>query len=332
MRAAVITQPGTCSIEDVPRPRPGAGEVVVQVELCGVCGTDLHVLDGEHRAVTFPVIAGHEFVGTVVALGQAVQFPAIGDRVAVDPMIFCGHCRPCRDGHSNLCDNGGGLGTSSRGAFAQYVSVSAAQCEVLPTDLAAAQAALIEPLACAIHAYDRIGAVLDADCLVMGAGPVGLFLARLLQLVGGRVDLLDRNPDRLALAPAFGAQHSATDLADFDHSDGWDVVIDATGNPAAIATGLRAVRKAGRFGVVGVADSATTIEISPYDVFSRELTIIGSNSVHNSFRRAAALMRSGRIPVELLVDTPIPLADINTAFECTRNGIGFQTTVSMGQP
>ncbi len=328
MRAAVISRPGTCSVVEVPVPEPGENDVIIAVELCGVCGTDLHVLDGEHRSVVFPIVAGHEFVGTVVARGSGVVSPALDARVAVDPMVFCGRCRPCRDGHSNLCDNGGGLGTTVDGAFADYVRVSAKQCEVLPDGVSSAAAAMIEPLACAVHACDRIGSVLDMDCLVMGAGPVGLFLVRLLELGGGRVDVLDRNADRLSVSHHFGARQCATSPQGFARTE-WDVVIDATGNPAAITAGLLFVRKAGRFGIFGVTDSAAVIEISPYDVFSRELTVLGSNSVHNSFRRAAALMASGRIPVHPLLDTPIPLAGISTAFDRTRRGIGFKTTVAI---
>ena len=172
--------------------------MVVEVERCGICGTDLHVVDGDAPSLAYPVIPGHEFSAHVVALGAGVTHLAPGTFVVVDPMVFCGHCVQCRRGWTNLCPNGGGLGTTADGAFARYVRAQADQCEPVPESVPAAWAPLTEPLSCVLHALDRIGPVLGTDTLVIGAGPAGLMLTRMLCLGGARVDVVERRPERLA--------------------------------------------------------------------------------------------------------------------------------------
>ena len=327
MKAAIIAAPGELSIVDVENPTPAAGEVVIEVLRVGICGTDLHVLDGEHRSVRFPVIAGHEFAGRVVERGPQTSYPDIGDLVAVDPMIFCGHCGQCRDGWTNLCENGGGLGTTRNGAFAEYVAVSAQQCQRLTEEFPWEWGILVEPLSCALHAVDRIGATLGKKALVIGAGPMGLLLTNLLSHAGALVDVSERSTERLQMAEGFGARRSAESADSFGDSIDWDIVIDATGNPAAIAEGLRLVRRAGSFGFVGLTPGHAEIPLSGYDVVMKELTIVGSNSVRHSFRRAVDLLASGSIAADSLLEPAVPLADISSAFEQTRRGLGLKHSV-----
>ena len=327
MNAAVVTAPGHWAVLDVPDPVPGPGEVVVEVDRCGICGTDLHVVDGDMSWLAYPVIPGHEFSARVVALGPGVVNLVPGTFVVVDPMVFCGHCAQCRSGWTNLCANGGGLGTTADGAFARYVKVQANQCEPVPEGVPAAWAPLTEPLSCVLHALDRIGPVVGTDTLVIGAGPAGLLLTRMLCLAGARVDVVERRPERLRTATAFGADRTAGGTDQLDGALGWGVVVDATGNAAAIQEGLSLVRRAGTFAVFGVSHAAAKVEISPYDIFRRELTIVGSNSVRHTFGRALAVLASGRIPCDLLLDDPVPLAEIETALSRTRDGSGLKATV-----
>jgi threonine dehydrogenase-like Zn-dependent dehydrogenase len=186
VRAAVVQAPGDLAITEIPDPAPRDHEVVVAVDTCGICGTDVHVLDGDYGVVRYPVIPGHEFGGEVVAVGRAVRGLAAGTRVAVDPMDYCDACSMCRSGWTNMCLNGGGLGTTAPGALAQYVAVNGARCEPLPDELGLGEASLVEPLACVLHAVDRIGPVLGRDVLVIGAGPIGLLTTALLAMSGGR--------------------------------------------------------------------------------------------------------------------------------------------------
>jgi 2-desacetyl-2-hydroxyethyl bacteriochlorophyllide A dehydrogenase len=330
MKAAVVTEPDQWAVTEVPDPEPGPGEVVVEVERCGICGTDLHVLAGETPTVRYPVIPGHEFSGRVVALGAGATGPALGTFVAVDPMIFCGHCQQCRSGWTNLCANGGGLGTTADGAFARYVTVRRDRCEPVPDSVPPEWASLTEPLSCALHALDRAGPVVGADVLVIGSGPAGLLLTCLLSLGGARVDVVERTAVRRAAAPLFGADRAVASTDELDRERGWQLVVDASGNASAIQEGLSLVRRAGTFVVFGVARGDARVELSPYDVFSRELTIVGSNSVRHTFGRALAVLAGGRIPASQLLDNAVPLGEIGAAFDRTRQGLGLKATVLPG--
>jgi 2-desacetyl-2-hydroxyethyl bacteriochlorophyllide A dehydrogenase len=330
MKAVVVTEPGKWSVNETPDPAPGPGEVVIEVERCGVCGTDLHVLDGDAPSVRYPVVPGHEFSGRVVAAGAGVTGPALGTFVVVDPMVYCGQCWECRSGWTNLCANGGGLGTTADGAFARYVRVRASQCEPVPDDVPPSWAPLTEPLSCVLHALDRIGPVVGADALVFGAGPAGLLLTRMLSLAGARVDVVERRPDRRQAAPSFGADQTAAEAGELGRVRGWAVVVDATGSASAIQEGLSLVRRAGTFAIFGVSSADAKVQFSPYDVFKRELTIVGSNSVRHTFGRALAVLASGQVPGDKLLDEPVVLSDAGTAFERTRNGAGLKATVLAG--
>jgi 2-desacetyl-2-hydroxyethyl bacteriochlorophyllide A dehydrogenase len=331
VRAAVVREPGIVVVEDVADPSPTGDEVVVAVSLCGICGTDLHVVDGDYPAVKYPVIPGHEFSGTVVAVGSNVVHLAPGAEVAVDPMIFCGCCVQCRRGATNLCLRGGGLGTTANGALAEFVAVKASQCEALPPELPPGWAPMIEPLSCVVHAMDRIGPVLGDRTLVIGSGAAGLLMVGTLALAGAAVTVLESIPERRSLAPAFGALETTGDLSDLgDGTNGWDLVVDASGSAGAISLGLANLNRGARLCIFGVASPQARVEISPFDVFSRELTIIGTTSVRNSFRRAADLMTTGTLPIDLLVGEPLPLERTLEALERTRHSQGIKTRVAPG--
>jgi threonine dehydrogenase-like Zn-dependent dehydrogenase len=327
VKAAVVSQPGQLAVAEVPDPVPGDHEAIVEVATCGICGTDVHVLDGDYGVVRYPVIPGHEFGGVVVATGQAVRGLAVGARVAVDPMDYCDACRMCRSGWTNMCLNGGGLGTTAPGALARYVAVNAARCQELPESLSLADASLVEPLACVLHAVDRIGPVLGADVLVIGAGPIGLLATGLLAAAGGRVEIADRNPRRLAAGPAFGARRSGSSVTELDST--WDVVVDATGDPRAVADALAVTRRAGRIGLLGVTGPGRSFPFEPFDLVARELTMVGVNSVRHTFGRAAELLAAGRLPTSLLHDEPLPLSAVGAALERSRSAEGFKTRVAV---
>jgi NADPH2:quinone reductase len=327
----VVAGPGRLSVERVPDPAPRDHEVIVQVGLCGICGTDIHVLDGDYAAARYPVIPGHEFGGTVVAAGAAVQRVRVGQRVAVDPMDYCDGCSACRAGWTNMCLNGGGLGTTAPGALAEYVAVNGARCEPLPDGLPADLASLVEPLSCVLHGLDRIGPVLGEDMLILGSGPIGLLLTALAAAAGARVDVVDPRAERLAVAAQFGARRTAASVAEIP-GGGWSVVADATGSPQAVAGGLARLRRTGRLALLGIGGADATFPFAPFDVVARELTIVGANSVRHTFGRAAALLAAGTIPAASLHGPPVPLAGTAAAFEAARHGTGLKTRVQVGEP
>src|ERR1700753_1041274 len=220
MRAVVWEEPGKLAVTEVPDPTPGHAELIVEVGSCGICGTDVHIADGEFPPTPYPIVPGHEFAGQVVALGEGVP-PEWhgGERGAVDPSLFCGHCEACHAGRGNLCANWNAIGDTVDGAFAEFVKVPAANAYKIPDAASDQQGALIEPLSCAVHGMRRLGSVVGEDVLVMGAGTMGLLLMQLLNRAGARsVSVVDRKASRLDAATATGATAVATDAGDPDTS------------------------------------------------------------------------------------------------------------------
>src|SRR5256714_11209616 len=204
MKAVQITAPGKVEVTEVEDPVPGPREVVVEVAACGLCGTDLHILHGEF-APTLPIVPGHEFAGTVVAVGGAVTERHTGDRVAVDPSLFCNECYQCRRGHNKPCERWAAIGVSVPGGAAPYARAPVANCVPLPEHVRTEDAALIEPLSCAVRGYDILRAELAATILIYGAGTMGLMMLELAKRTGAvSVDVVDINPERLATARELG--------------------------------------------------------------------------------------------------------------------------------
>ncbi|MBB5937759.1 zinc-dependent alcohol dehydrogenase family protein [Streptomyces zagrosensis] len=327
MRTALIEAIGKVTVTTVPDPTPGPREVVVAVAACGLCGTDLHIVEGEF-APTLPIVPGHEFAGEVVGLGREVTELVIGDRVAVDPSLYCHACRYCRVGRGNLCDNWAAIGVSVAGGAAEYALAPVANCIRLPDHVSLQDAALIEPLSCAVRGYDVLGNHLGAEVLIYGSGTMGLMMLELAKRTGAvSVDVLDLNPERLATARLLGCSRAAATVQELEQPRGWDVVIDATGHAAAIQEGLRRVAKAGTFLQFGVADYATTAVIEPYRIYNQEITITGSMAVLHSYERAAALFATGVLDPGVFISDRMPLERYPQALERFQAGLGRKIVV-----
>ncbi|MBY8880073.1 zinc-dependent alcohol dehydrogenase family protein [Actinacidiphila acidipaludis] len=327
MKAAVISSPGVVGIETVDDPAPAAGEVVVQVAACGLCGTDLHILQGEF-APTLPIVPGHEFAGEIVAVGAGVRDLAVGDQVAVDPSLYCHECHYCRIGRNNLCERWNAIGVTVPGGAAEFASAPAANCVRLPEHIRTRDAALIEPLSCAVRGYDVLRGQLGAHVLIYGSGTMGLMMLELAKRTGAAsVDMVDVNEERLATARALGCTAAATGADHLTRPRGWDVVIDATGNAAAIQDGLERVGKGGTFLQFGVADYATRATIDPYRIYNQEITITGSMAVLHSYERAAELFAGGVLDPEVFISDRLPLVDYASALQRFRAGLGRKIQV-----
>lgn len=330
MRAAIIDQPGRVRVGDVPDPEPGESEVVVRVGACGICGTDVHIADGGFPPTPYPIVPGHEFAGEIVELGKGVPGEwQVGDRVAVDPSLFCGHCAACRSGHGNLCVNWGATGDTVDGGFAEYVAVPAATCYRLPDHLTAQQGALVEPVSCAVHGLRRIGVEAAERFLVMGAGPMGLIMQQLLQRSGATVTVVDRNTTRLQMASSLGANAVAADAAELD-DERFDAAIDCTGVVPAIEAAFGALRRGGRLLVFGVAPEEERVLLSPFRIYNEEITIVGSMAVLHSFGTALDLVAAGAVDTSALVTDTLPLERYPEALELMRGGAGLKIQVVPG--
>lgn len=329
MKAVVYDAPRSFSIQNIPTPVPGAGEVLIKVIQTGICGTDLHIHEGDFYAA-FPLIPGHEIVGTIADVGDGVTGFHVGERVTVNPNISCGHCHACRSGRPLLCSNLKGIGTNWPGGFAEYLTAPAAytyNVEGLDDDTAAAT----EPAACAMHGLETLQVTPGSTALVLGAGPTGLLLSQLL--VGGgaaKVTVAASTAFKLDRARELGidATHlmdrddlagDVTALMEASGGVGYDIVVDATGAPAVTETTISLTRDGGTVMFYGVTGPEDTIQIHPYDIFRREITIKGSFAEISSFPATIEALRSGRARTDGLVTHRFAIEDYASALEALRS-------------
>ncbi|MFF4947966.1 zinc-dependent alcohol dehydrogenase family protein [Streptomyces chattanoogensis] len=323
MRAVVIHTPGNYEVTTVDDPTPGPGEVIVAPAAVGICGTDVHIVQGEFAPTPYPIIPGHEFTGEIVALGEGVTGLRTGEQVAVDPSLFCGACHYCSIGHGNLCENWGAIGDTVDGAMAEYVKVPAANCYRLPESVDVAQGTLIEPLSCAVRGFDILPRRLGDHYLIYGAGTMGLMMLQLAKAAGAAsLSVVDLNKDRLEIAEQLGADATAASAAALDRPQGWETVIDCTGVIPVIEDGLTRVRRGGTFQQFGVAPSAAKASFSPFSVYNDEITIVGSMAVLHSFGRAVDLMAKGVIDADTMITHSYGLDDFSAALQTFRDGSG----------
>ncbi len=335
MKAAIIEAPGEIRVGTVPDPTPARGEVVVEVAACGVCGTDLHIADGELPAVRYPVVPGHELAGEVVAVGPGVVDLAEGDRVAVDPSLYCGHCRFCRVGRGNLCENWNAIGVTVPGGSAEYLAVPAGNAYVLPESLSYRRAALIEPLSCAVHGMHVLSPRMGDTFLIVGAGTMGLMLLQLaLHGNASTVAVADLSEERLGRARRLGASSVTTDMSSLREVEdlGFDCVIDATGVPRAIEGAFDMVKRGGKLLVFGVAPAEAQVSIPPFRIYNDEITVLGSMAILHSYAPAVDLMVSGAFDAEGLLTETMTLGTYPAALDRVRRGDGLKTQILPGFP
>jgi 2-desacetyl-2-hydroxyethyl bacteriochlorophyllide A dehydrogenase len=331
MRGAVFDAPRQLRVAELPEPKPAPGELLVQVGACGICGTDLHIAEGLFPPTPYPIVAGHEFAGTVAGVGAGVPGGwAPGDRVAVDPSLFCGWCRFCRAGRGNLCANWGAIGDTVDGAFAEFVTVPASNAYRLPERLTLGEGALVEPLSCAVHGLRRIGIEAGESVLLVGAGTMGLLLQQLFTHAGaGPVAVVDRNPARLAVAAELGAHTTATSVAGLGAAR-FDVAVDVSGAAPAIEAAFDALERGGRLLVFGVAAAQARTALSPFRLYNDEITVLGSMAVLHSFGRAIELLAAGAIRTGPLLTHAFPIQEMAAALQAARDGIGMKVQIVFG--
>jgi 2-desacetyl-2-hydroxyethyl bacteriochlorophyllide A dehydrogenase len=326
VQAVVFPAPNKISVENVADPHCRADEVVVRVSQVGICGTDLHIYRGEYHS-DFPLIAGHEFVGEIVELGKSVTGLRCGERVAVDPNLYCGECYFCRQEQANHCLNWQAVGVTLPGAFAEYVAVPARACYPVPGDLTDAQAAFVEPLSCVVYALERLHISPGDEALIFGAGPMGLLLVQALRHSGvsqvvvvekrsGRRDLAEKMGATAALTAGPTSAESLRELA----PHGYAVVVDATGVPAVIEQALSFLKPRGQYLQFGVAPQGATVRWSPYEIYRHDWSIIGSFALCYTFEPAIVWLASGAIAVEPLISRTLPLSEFPTAFQAFADG------------
>jgi 2-desacetyl-2-hydroxyethyl bacteriochlorophyllide A dehydrogenase len=319
MAAVRLFGPGDLRLVELPIPQPGPGEVLIKVWRSGICGTDLHIAKGTFPAANLPLTMGHEFSGEIVATGSDTASLGVGDKVVVDINIACGHCSSCRGGRKLFCPQVAQLGVHRDGGLAEYVVAPAGNVYELPRFLSLDDAAYVEPLACAIHGQDRIGIRSGDRVLIIGGGPMGLAHIALAKLAGASsVIVSEPDPGRRRLASSMGAivllnpietplEEAVAGLTD---GIGPDVVIEAVGSIPTYESAVAAVRRGGRILAYGAAPQNATMSLRPFDIYSKELTIVGSYAgTYDTWPRAISLLAAGQFTPSLIVNSIRPLAD-----------------------
>lgn len=324
MKALLLSEYRHLEFTDMTTPQPQAGEVLLRVAACGICGSDVHGYDGSSGRRIPPIVMGHEAAGVVAAVGEGVSGLSVGDRVTLDSTIYCGQCANCVRGDINLCDRREVLGVSCgdyrrAGAFAEFVSVPARIIHKLPASLAFEDAALLEAVAVALHAISLATIAPGSTALVVGAGTIGLLLQQALRVAGcSRVFVADPDRTRLTLSQKLGATEVISEDVELRVSEltkgiGVDLVAEAVGRTESIATSIDCVRKGGT--VILVGNITPEVNIHLQKVVSRQLRLQGSCASAGEYPRAIELMSNGQIQVKPLITAVAPLAEGPRWFE-----------------
>jgi len=337
MKTATLTDARTVEISDRPRPEPDPDQLLVAVEACGVCTTDLHMYS-DSLTVDYPMVPGHESTGEIVAVGDNVDGYGKRDRVAINPSVPCHECRACKAGRMNLCHDLTSIGGAAKhiidGAFAEYVVVPAGNVEPIG-DLRYRAAAFAEPLGCVINGVEQIDLTSGETVVVVGGGFIGQLLVQTLRVSGaGTIVLSEPIADRRKVGLSVGADHAidptesgpAEPVADLVGDV--DIAIDAVGFPETIEQAHNLTGPGGRTLVFGVPPEDATIELSPFDLFFEEREVLGSYSLTpDTFARAVTLLQRGRIDVETLVTDEVGLDGLEEAFDQMENREGLKKVV-----
>jgi threonine dehydrogenase-like Zn-dependent dehydrogenase len=321
MKALVLKAYKQFTCEDVPTPKASPAEVLVEVKACGICGSDVHGMDGSTGRRRPPIIMGHEAAGVISSIGSDVTGWVAGDRVTFDSTIYCGHCEFCRRGLINLCDNRRVLGVScedyrQNGAFAEFVAVPQHILYRLPDGLAFEHAALVEPLAIALHAVRRAPPTLNDTVVVVGVGMIGLALVQALSQAGcGRLVAVDIADEKLDLAAKCGATTTINSATEDAHATilrltrglGADLSFEAVGVSATVDLTLRCLRKGGAATLVG--NVTPKIEFPLQTAVTRELTIYGSCASRGEYPACLDMLVRGALRAAPLISATAPLAE-----------------------
>ncbi|MEZ7136582.1 zinc-binding dehydrogenase [Komagataeibacter sp. SM21] len=328
MQAAVLVTPGHFEVRDVPIPETGPDDVLVQVDRCGICGTDVHIFQGHYVADRLPFIPGHEFTGTLARIGGRVSGLHVGQRVVADINIGCGHCYFCRRNEILNCPEMRQIGIHRDGGFAQYVSVPGRQIIPASDDTPAEVLALTEPVACVVRAARKAGVGFGQSVVVLGAGPVGNLHIQMMRLVGAApVIAVELSPERARLAARAGADVVITDpervvdtVRAHTGGRGADVVIESIGLPALYARAFDLIRPGGHVAAFGITGPDDTIALGILDMILKETSIKGSVAgMGQDMHDALTLLQHGRFMVEPFTQAVVPLEQIQSAFDTLKD-------------
>lgn len=346
MRALIFEGPNRMVLRDVPRPKPGAGEVLIRVHAAAICGTDVRIMTGRKTRdvrVGYPI--GHECAGTVVAVGPGAEGYTIGQRVAVCVVVSCGTCAHCRADHENLCETRITLGYHTDGAFAEHMpipahAVSRGNLFALPESIPMATATLLEPLACCINGQREMllgDDARDADpqrgksLVIFGAGPIGMLHLMLARARGvDHVTVVEPRASRRDLASRFGAD-DVVGSEQFDAVEAFDAAILAVGVEELVKVAMRAVKKGGKVSLFAGFDAGASVTVDPNLIHYHQTRITGaSESRRRDYAEAMALVLEGKIDPAPLITHRFALDEHEAAFRTAADGSALKVLFEMG--
>jgi threonine 3-dehydrogenase len=331
MRALVKAkaEPGLW-MQDVPMPEPGDGDVLIRVHKTSICGTDQHIRNWDAWAqatIPVPMVVGHEFTGEIAAVGTGVRGLEVGQRVAGEGHVTCGHCRNCKGGRREFCHNHTGVGVTRPGAFADYVVIPAQNVFVVPDHIGADVAAVLDPLGNATHTALRFD-VVGEDVLITGAGPIGVMAAAIVRHIGARhVVVTDVNPYRLAMAADHGANRVVdvrtesleTVMAELGMTEGFDVGLEMSGAETAFNQMLESLNHGGRVAVLGIPTGPMTLDVNALIFKGIEIQGIYGRRIFETWYKMAAMLQSG-LDVTGIVTHRLPAERYDEAFDIVARG------------
>lgn len=320
MKSAVFYGKNDLRIEDTATPKIKSDEVLLKVRACGVCGTDMHIFDGDEGAAPTPAgtTLGHEFAGEIVAVGDGITDIKVGMRACVDPNQLCGVCDACRGGIGHFCEHITGIGTTVDGGFAEYCAVPRSQIYTFGNDLPFTKAAMTEPVACCLHGIDMCGISAGDTVVIIGGGMIGLLMLQLARLSGAATTvLLEPLEHKREMAIGLGADYALDPLAaDFDER--WkrlelgrvSVVIECVGRPSTMEQAISLAGKKSTVMLFGLTRPNDEIKVKPFEIFKKEITIKASYINPYTQKRALALIGSGRINVDKMIGETIRVDEL----------------------
>lgn len=319
----LMIEPKKITFREVPVPGPGPDQVLVKIKKIGVCGSDIHVYHGAHPYTSYPVTQGHEVSGQIVELGEYVKDLQVGQRVTIEPQVFCGHCYPCLHGKYNLCEKLKVMGFQTAGAASEYFAVDAYKVTPLPECMTYSEGAMIEPLAVTVHAAKRFPDLKGAKVVVLGCGPIGILLIQSLKSLGAaQVFATDISDTRLALAKDLGADFTvnttkedyAAALLDAFGPDKSDVIYECAGTDTTMEQAIQNARKGSTIILVAVFGRRANVDLAKLN--DSELDLNTSMMYrHEDYMDAIQFVREGKIQLKPLQSARFAFEDYQKAYE-----------------
>lgn len=325
MKAAVFYGKKDIRVQEIKVREPEDNEVVIKVEVCGVCGTDKHIYEGAAGAAPTPpeTVLGHEFSGIVYKTGKDVKDVSVGDRVCVDPNDMCGECYYCRQGKGHFCENMIGIGTTFNGGFAEYCTVNAKQAYKIPDNLSLEEAAMTEPVACCLHGIDLSNITPGQTVIIIGGGTIGMIMIQLVKISGAsRIILVEPIEAKREIALELGVDivvdpinESIDDVLKANSIKQIDTAIECVGLVKTMNMAIEYTGNCGTAMLFGLTNPDNEMSIKPFDIFKKEISIKASFINPYTQKRALDLLSSKKINVEKLITDIVPLSQINKVFE-----------------